>query len=245
MGRALAELLAERGWAVAVLGRDAAAARDCAADIAAASRAEVIGDGGLGAELGPAVARVADRLGGLDGLAVSAGPIASRGRFPELDDAAWAEMFDTQVMTAVRAIRAAIPFLARSPSGSIVTFAAQSIRLHKAILPHYAAMKSAIAALTKHLALYQGADGIRANCIAPGAIATEALSSAREAGARDFGGEPLDALWQVMKRDWGTTSALDRIGQPHEVAALAAFLLSPESGYISGATINIDGGSYF
>lgn len=237
MGFAAAQVLAAEGGAVALIGRDAARAAARAGELAA------IGEGGD--DLGAAVTRAAERLGGLDGLAVAAGPIRSRGRFADLDDAAWANMFDTQVMIVVRATRAALPFLAASGSGAIVTFAAQSIRLHKAILPHYAAMKSAIAALTKHLALFHGGEGIRANCIAPGAIATEALDAAKAQGARDFGGDPLVGLWRVMQRDWGSKAALDRVGEPHEVAALAAFLLGPKSSYITGATINIDGGSDF
>lgn len=241
MGRATAAALASAGARVAVIGRDAGRAGEVAAVIGGS----VIGEGGEGTALGRAVERSIDRLGGLDGIAVTAGPIHSRGKFLELTDEIWTESFDTQLMTVVRAARAALPAMIAGGGGSIVTCAAMSIRISKAILPHYAAMKSAIASLTKNLALTYGKDGIRANCIAPGAIASEALDEAKAQGLREFGGDPMVALWRTMQRDWGLKAALDRIGEPSEVAELIAFLLSNQAGYLTGATINIDGGSDF
>jgi NAD(P)-dependent dehydrogenase (short-subunit alcohol dehydrogenase family) len=176
---------------------------------------------------------------------VTAGPIAEHGTLVELSDAAWEEMFDTQLMTVVRATRAGVRHMAESGGGAIVTTAALSIRLQKRQLPHYAAMKSAIASLTKYIAVYHGGEGIRANCIAPGAIATEALDKAKKQAASEFDGPENAALWRFMRREWGIKAALDRIGEPSEVAELIGFLLSDQAGYLTGATINIDGGTDF
>lgn len=245
MGLATARLLAAAGASVAILGRNAERAKAIAADLAVQTGGTVIGEGGAGALLGPAVERAAAGLGGLDGLAVTAGPIHSRGRLTELSDADWGEMVDTQLMSVVRATRAAIPLLVGGGGGAIVTTAAMSVRLAKPVLPHYAAMKAAIASLTKSIALTYGGQGIRANCVAPGAIATEALDAAQAEASATMEGAPLVALWRLMQRDWGVKAALDRIGEPGEVAELYAFLLSPQAGYLTGALINIDGGSDF
>ena len=241
MGRATAVELARTGGRVAVIGRDAGRAAAVAAQIGT----DAVGEGGEGASLGPAVERAIARLGGLDGVAITAGPIHARGQFLDLAEESWAEAFDTQVMTVVRAAHPALSAMIAGGGGSLVTCAAMSIRIQKGVLPHYAAMKSAIASLTKNLALTYGKDGIRANCIAPGAVASEALDEAKATGLRDFGGDPMVALWRTMQRDWGVKSALDRIGEPSEVAELIAFLLSPQARYLTGATINIDGGSDF
>lgn len=241
MGRAAAELLAARGARVGIIGRDAARAAEIACGIAG----DVFGDGGSGAALGDAVARLANRFGGLDGLAVTAGPIHSFGAAADLTDDNWLDAFETQLMTVVRATRAAMPLLRASGNGAIVTFAAYSVRVQKPALAHYAAMKSAIASLTKNIAKFEGKYGIRANCIAPGAIATEALDENRPAAKESFGGEPLEALWQLMKRDWGMHAALDRIGRPVDIAEVIAFLIGPRSAYVTGALLNVDGGTDF
>jgi NAD(P)-dependent dehydrogenase (short-subunit alcohol dehydrogenase family) len=241
MGRAAAELLASRGGKVAIVGRDA----DRAQAVAHAMRRDVIGDGGTGIDLGAAVARAGDGLGGIDGLAVTAGPIDCYGSVADLSDADWETSFETQLMTVVRATRAAIPYLRTSGNGAIVTFAAYSVRGQKRMLPHYAAMKSAIVSLTKNISKFEGEHGIRANCIAPGAIATEALDENLAGEVFEDATDRLDALWRVMKRDWGQASALDRIGRPEDIGETVAFLLSPRAAYITGALVNVDGGTDF
>lgn len=238
MGKATALSLACEGAALALIGRTPAGAARAAQAIGAQTGAQLGGfDTTDGMDI--AIERAAQSLGrlGSDGRADT-----SHGTLLDLTDEQWAESFDTQLMTVVRA---ALPILAGQGGGSIVTTSAYSIRAPKATLPHYAAMKSAIATLTKGVAKHYGAQGIRANCIAPGAIATEALGKARETAVRRFGGEPAEALWKLMSQEWGMKAALDRIGDPAEVAELIGFLLSGRAAYITGALINIDGGTDF
>lgn len=245
MGMAAARELAAAGGRVALIGRDAAKAQAIAATLAADTGADVIGDGADPSGLGDVIARVADRLGGLNGLAVTAGPINSYGSILELSDDDWAESFDTQLMTVVRTVRAAIPIMAAGGGGSIVTTAAYSTRAQKLILPHYAAMKSAIIGVTKNVAKHFGNQGIRANCIAPGTIATEALDAAKAEAVTLYEGTPNAALARFMTDRWGMKVALDRVGEPREVGELIGFLLSTRAAYMTGAILNIDGGTDF
>jgi NAD(P)-dependent dehydrogenase (short-subunit alcohol dehydrogenase family) len=148
-------------------------------------------------------------------------------------------------MTVVRACRAALPHLQRRGGGRIVTVAAYSIRAQKPFLTHYAAMKSAVASVTKNIAKSYGQDRIGANCIAPGAIDTEALDAAADEAMSRYGVDREAALARFMAEKWGMNVALGRPGRVQEVAALIAFLLSPRAEYLTGALINIDGGTDF
>ncbi|MEX5711913.1 SDR family oxidoreductase [Parafrankia sp. FMc6] len=87
--------------------------------------------------------------------------------------------------------------------------------------------------------------GVRANCVCPGAIETGSLAALRGALARERGVPPAGLLEQVMVDEWHMDVALRRPGTPGEVGDLFAFLLSPRAGYLTGAVINIDGGTQF
>ena len=133
-----------------------------------------------------------------------------------------------------------------SPNGgAIVTVAAHSVRSQKAGLAHYAAMKSAVASVTKAVAKIHGEEGVRANCIAPGAVATEALQGARDEAAGLYGDASDASLYRLIESKWGLKAALRRVGRPEEIAELIGFLLSGEAAYLTGALINIDGGTDF
>jgi NAD(P)-dependent dehydrogenase (short-subunit alcohol dehydrogenase family) len=109
----------------------------------------------------------------------------------------------------------------------------------------YVAFKSAVATFTKNVAKSYGRAGVRANCVCPGAIETEALASMRAMLAEQRGLPEEGLLKQVMVEEWHMDVALGRPGKPEEVGELFAFLLSPRAGYLTGAMINIDGGTDF
>lgn len=242
MGFATAGILVASGARVALVGRDREQAIKAASSLGSAA----IGEGSLEDGIEVAIGRARERLGGMDGIAITAGPINSRGGILDLSDDDWLESFETIFMLTMRSLRAALPLLADNDGGTIVTTAAYSVRAPKRILPHYAAMKAAVASLTKNVALFHASEGIRANCIAPGAIATEALDDARKAAAERYPEcDSQAALNRLMVEDWGMEVAQNRVGEPHEAGELIAFLLSPAAAYMTGALINIDGGTNF
>lgn len=245
MGLATAEALAVDGAAVAVAGRDlqrAAAAAERARAAGAARAVPVVGDVSAGGGAAAVVAEAAEALGGLDGVAVTTGLI---GHEPiEISDERWVEVFRDVLLGTTRVVEAALPHLIAS-RGSIVTTAAYSIRAPEIARLPYASLKSAVAVFTKGIAKTYGRQGVRANCVAPGAIETAGLTEIRRQ-VSDAKGIPYEeALERVMVDEWHLDIALGRPGRPAEVGALMAFLLSPVAGYLTGALINIDGGTNF
>jgi len=247
MGFATAELLAAEGAALALIARDVARG-EAKAKALRELGAEVIvrgADATRPGEVEDAIASAADHFGRLYGLAVTAGPVLSHGSFEEEGEAAWEASFQAVLMTSVRACQAALPVIAESGGGAVVLTASYSTRAAAAHLYPYVAMKSGIAALSKNLAMAYGPRGVRVNCVAPGAVATEALDSATEQAVAAYGGDPGEALDRWMREKWGMKVALGRVGRPHELADLFAFLLSKRAAYMTGAIINQDGGTQF
>ncbi|HLM06753.1 MAG TPA: SDR family oxidoreductase [Blastococcus sp.] len=250
MGRASAENLAAEGADLVLIARGAEALEQARDELAGAHGVDVGTVVATDAEgrdgVGDAVTRAVAEFGPLQGLAVLAGPMdGDRGELHELSDEDWDYFYERQVMLAVRACRAILPHLVENGGGTLVTTSAYSIRAQKPTLVHYTAMKSAIASLTKNIAKTYGDRGVRANCICPGMVDTPLLSVDREALVARYGGTETEALNRYAIEEWDMKVALQRAGQPHEVGELVAFLLSDRAAYLTGATINIDGGTDF
>jgi NAD(P)-dependent dehydrogenase (short-subunit alcohol dehydrogenase family) len=259
MGLAAARALVAEGAAVAITGRDAGWADAAAATLVAEARVPNEADVtarpvvvGLGSDVTVAgaadrlVAQAAEALGGLRGVAVTTG-LGMRGQVPLLaaTDEDWAATFDDVLLATVRVCRAAVPLLVDGGGGSIVTTAACSIRAPKPHQAPYSALKAGVAALTKNLAKGFGPQGVRANCVCPGATETEILAAMRQSLAAERGWPVETALEQAMVEDWGMKVALGRAGRPEEVGDVIAFLLSERASYLTGALVNVDGGTDF
>jgi len=246
MGLAAAQVLAADGARIAVVGRDPARAQAAIGRIAAPFATAVVGDVSREGEAARVVEAAVGELGGLDGVAVTTGTgQAAHSTLDAATDTMWTEAFDDLLMGTIRAVRAALPHLVAGGGGTVVTTAAYSIHAyHPARLP-YVVMKSGVAAFTKTVAKEYGPSGVRANCVCPGAIETGGLAAMRRQLAEARGLPPEGLLEQVMIEEWHMHVALGRPGTPEEVGELFAFLLSPRAGYLSGATINIDGGTDF
>jgi NAD(P)-dependent dehydrogenase (short-subunit alcohol dehydrogenase family) len=245
IGLATAVCLAEHGARVAVVGRDEARLAKTAATLTAAGSPDVLAlRAGLGSasDVDEVFASVGARWGELNVLVNAAGPTGA-GRFDELDDSGWTLAFDSGVISAVRCMRAALPLLRAAPWARVVNVTAMSVQHQSAGLVGYTAAKSALLSVTKNLARSLAGDAILVNAVAPGPILTDWARPVLTAA----GIEPDDAVgaFELLGRDHGISVDLGRLGLAHEVAAVIAFCASHANTYMTGAHLNVDGGSDF
>lgn len=249
MGRAAALALAADGARVAVAGRGIERAEATAAELTAATGSTVValaGDLTIAGAAEAVVGAAVEQLGGLRGVAVTTG-LAARGHVDLMagTDDDWTATFDDVLLATVRACRAAVPALIEGGGGAIVTTAAYSIRSPKPNQVPYSALKAGVATLTKNLAKSFGPQGIRANCVCPGATETDVLAAYRVGLAESRGWPVEEALERAMVEEWGMHVALGRAGRPEELGDVIAFLLSERATYLTGAVVNVDGGTDF
>jgi len=250
MGFEAARALAADGARVAVAGRDRERAERAAEAIRTESGAEVVpivADVSRGAaEAERVVAEATAAFGGLAGMAVTTGTSGlAHSTLEDATDAVWDEAVQDVLMSVVRTVKAVLPQFVERGSGSIVTTSAFSIHSPHANRMPYVALKGAIAVFTKNVAKTYGPSGVRANCVCPGAIETGGLAALRTQIATARGIPEEGVLERVMVEEWHMDVALGRPGRPDEVGDLFAFLLSSRAGYLTGALINIDGGTDF
>jgi NAD(P)-dependent dehydrogenase (short-subunit alcohol dehydrogenase family) len=185
---------------------------------------------------GPAtlVEAAALALGGLDVLVNNVG-FAIQARFEDVDDADWESMWQLNVMSYVRAIRAALPHL-RASRGAIVNVSSTAGKRPSGGMPHYSVTKAAVLSLSRLVADLYASDGIRSNAVTPGPTATDAWLG--EGGLADQQGNREEVLAMV-----GAGRPLGRLAEPEEIAAVIAFLASPRASYVTGAAWSADGGT--
>ncbi len=246
MGLATAVLLAAEGARVAVAGRNADRAQEAVERIGSHRATAVVGDVNRDGGADRVVAEAVDALGGLAGVAVTTGTgLSSHSDLAGASDDVWSDAVEDILLGTVRTVRAAVTHLVAHGGGTVVTTGAYGIRAYHPDRLPYVALKSAVVAFTKTIAKAYGRSGVRANCVCPGVIETDNLASLRQALASQRGVAPAGLLEQVMVDEWHMDVALGRPGTPEEVGELFAFLLSPRAGYLTGAVINIDGGTHF
>jgi NAD(P)-dependent dehydrogenase (short-subunit alcohol dehydrogenase family) len=245
MGLAIATRLAADGGRVAILGRRSEALEKAAAKVQEAGASDVLAittDATVDAEVAAAFLTIGHRWGEVNALVNAVGP-SGAGRFEDVDDAMWQAAFDEGVLTAVRCIRHALPLLRRAAWGRIVNLTAVSTRHQSPGLIAYTAAKSALASITKNLARSLAADGILVNAVAPGPVLTRTIRAAVKAAGGDAD-DPHDA-YRVMSEQYGSSVDLGRVGDPAEIAEVVVFCASSANRYMTGAHLNVDGGSDF
>lgn len=248
MGLAIAECLGAEGASVAIMARGAEALDAAAEAIRSAGAPEVLPvsvDMADAASIAAGYQMVQERWSRLNVLVHTVGPEA--GTFEDLDDGAWHAAFDLGTMSAVRSVRAALPMLRTAEWARIVTLSAHSIQRQSPRLVAYTAVKAALSSFTKNLSKSLGPDGILVNCVCPGTIVTASFTEIlRDVLAADGldSSDPDDVMTWV-ERTYGHPCDLGRAGLPEEIASAVAYLASQRNGYVTGATLNVDGGSDF
>ncbi|MGL3822736.1 SDR family NAD(P)-dependent oxidoreductase [Sphingopyxis sp. R3-92] len=183
-------------------------------------------DPGINAHM---VAEAEARLGGLDILVACAGITGMQpldGHSDEFFDA----MMAVNVTAVFRLMRDALPLLKRSPHGRIILIGSVMSSFGEAGMTAYSASKHAVLGMTKSVAAEVGAFGITANCIQPGAIETPMTA-------------PAFTAMPEFRQRWIEKAALGRLGQPEDIADVAAFLASDDARFMSGHGIFVDGGA--
>ena len=236
LGFAIAKALAEEGALVSIAARkresiDAAAVKiggdvlPCVADV---TQPETIAAWH---------AATVQRFGGIDALVTnSGGPPA--GAASSFDDAAWQNAFELLLLSVVRSVRLVAPSMQARGGGSILMLTSLSVKNPIANLGLSNVMRASVSALAKTYADEFAAKKIRVNQLVPGRIATERLAYLDEANAKKAGISTEDQRKRSI-----ATIPMGRYGEPAEFARAAAFLLSDASSYITGATLQVDGGA--
>lgn len=245
IGLAVTERLATEGGRVAILGRRPEAlerAREVIERRSAAGALTIAVDTTDEAEVADAFRQIDAKWGEVNALVNAVGPSGSGG-FDDLTDDAWMRSFDQGVLTAVRCIRHALPLLRRAQWGRIVNITAMSVQHQSTGLIAYTAAKAALVSVSKNLARGLAQDGILVNAVAPGPVLTTPIGAAVRAAHGDPN-DPVDT-YRVMSEQYGSSVDLGRVALPAEVAEVVAFCASEANTYMTGAHLNVDGGSDF
>ena len=196
--------------------------------------AHVVADLARDGEPERVVAEAVAALGGLDVLVNNVGT-ARVARFEEVPDEEWLEYWQLNVMSYVRAIRAALPSL-RKGGGAVVNLSSSAGKRPSTSMPHYSVTKAAVLSLSRLVADLYASDGIRCNAVSPGPTETDIWLG--EGGLAEQQGERDEVLLKV-----GAGRPLGRLARPEEIAAVVVFLCSERASYVTGAAWSADGGT--
>ena len=251
MGRAAAESFAHEGARVAVLARASQALDETVAHLRSAGSPEsvaVTADLTNLSEVDSAIDLLGKRWGALEVLVNAAGPVeVGIGPFDRLDDDEWRATFDIGVLSAVRTVRRSLPLLRLGSFARVVNVSAHSTKRQSPDLVAYTAAKAALSSLTKNLSQSLASEGILVNTVSPGSFLSEGLQGYLRSlpPERGVDSTSLTDAMRVIAEDFGHPAHLGRAGDPGEIGPVIAFLGSRINSYMTGADVNVDGGSDF
>ena len=241
LGRACAHTLSVEGAKVAICARTNRTLRTAADEIARETGNQVLA---IVADLTSArdckrvVQETVEFFGGLHVLVTNNGGPPT-GYFFDFDDNDWHRAIDLTLMSAVRLIRAAVPYMRKEEWGRIINIASVSVKepLDNLVLSN--ALRPGVVGMARTLANQLAADGITINNVLPGYILTDRVIELAENQASAQGKTSDEVL-----SGFAAPVPVGRVGQPEELAAVVAFLASQQAAFINGASIQVDGGRY-
>nr|MBF0683797.1 SDR family oxidoreductase [Pseudomonas sp.] len=233
IGKATARLFVEHGARVAILDLDAELARQAARDIdcdsskITAFRCDV----SRLDECERAISQIAEWSSGRIDVLVNNAAITQRAIFEEISEADFDRITSVNLRGVFFLSKAVLPTMVAQASGSVICISSLSAQNGGGIFggAHYCGAKAGVLGMTRAMAKEFGPSGVRVNAIAPGLITTDFSRTGRSDESKD-----------ESARDW----PLRRAGRPHEVASGCLFLASDLSSYITGTTLDINGGAY-
>lgn len=235
LGFAVAKALAAEGARVSIASRDAAAIQAAATAIGGDTMAEAV-DVTSAAAVDDWVARTVERFGGIDLLFTnSGGPKA--GEALSFGDRDWQEAIDLLFFSTLRMVRAAVPSMRARGGGAILMSTSASVKEPIANLGLSTVIRASVSALAKTLAIELAPARIRVNQIIPGRLDTDRVRHLDEVNAKKQGISTADAKTRAL-----AAIPMGRYGDPDEFGRVAAFLLSDGAAYMTGATVQVDGG---
>ncbi len=240
LGRGAAEALAAEGCNLAICARDEKALKETAAAIQKEYKVRVLYrplDVADVEALTDFIIRTAKKFSTIDILVTNAGgpPVKS---FDETNDQEWHQWFDITFMSVVRSISAVLPFMKKNNWGRIINITSISVKSPVEKLIYSNSLRMAVVGLAKSLSQELGAYGITVNNVAPGHHLTDGLEriirKKVEAGMER----------EQVLLDWISHTPLQRLGKPEDLAGIITFLASEKAGFITGTTLQVDGGVY-
>lgn len=239
LGYAVARALAADGAHVSISSRDeaaiGAAAKRIEGETGATVRSMAV-DVRDKAAIDRWVAHAVDTFGGIDALMTNSGGPPS-GAAMTFDDQAWQDAAELLLFSTIRMVRAAVPHMERRGGGAILVSTSSSVKEPIQNLGLSTVLRASVSALAKTLALELAAKKIRVNQIIPGRIDTDRVRSLDEINARKQG-----VSFEEAKRRAISAIPLGRYGDAEEFGRVGAFLLSDGASYMTGATVQVDGG---
>lgn len=238
LGLATAKELASRGADLTLVDFNekslATAVKDLKKEFPSVKIVSVVGDASKEEDVQKYVDEAVKAFGRIDGLYNNAGIEGRQAPMTEYDIGVFKRVLDINVLGVYLGMRYVIPVMQRQKYGRIVNVA--SVGGLRGVMNQvaYVASKHGVSGMTKNAALEYGRDGIVTNAIAPGAILTPMVAEAFKQVNPD---DPKKA-----ESDYAQRNPTKRLGLPHEVAKVVAFLLSEDASYVSGQTLAIDGG---
>jgi NAD(P)-dependent dehydrogenase (short-subunit alcohol dehydrogenase family) len=234
IGAAVARALASEGAGVAVVDRDAEAAKRVASDIESAGGHAIalIGNVARADDARGFVNSTAQRFDAVDLLVNNAG-VVIYGETTEFTEQDWDTVVDTNLKSQFLMAKYAIPEMRKRSGGAIVNLASVQAQLSQRQVAAYAASKGGVVTLTKTLALDHATDNIRVNCVLPGSVRTPMLARAANL-------EPGDPEETIAR--WGRVHPRGTVIEPEEIAAVVLFLLSDDASAVTGTGVFADAG---